>query len=488
MKKHLLDFTDKDINIQNKPFYKRRLFFIGIGISLLLIIIIIIIICASLSSSPLKFSSKSFIESSEPINNPDRGFYYPISVKITPESLSYYMTDHPQQIYHLRCDIGEFSGAVNSEKIDKELTTKALEGLQELLSTIKSKNKNVLIRFCYDNYKGISDLEPNLSMIEKHIKQLSSVLNKYTDTVTAIEAGMLGRWGEMHSSVIATNENKALIFKYWLENTKEIPILARTPIAIFTYFNKSLDEMEKFKINKNDKGGRLGIFNDCFLSSFNDYYTYVINITREMNWLSKVNENLPFGGETCNVCERSDLEIAIPEMRFLSLSHLNIVYKQDVIEKWKNLTYSSALGNDFLFYGVSGYYYIDTHIGYRLVIRSIDVEYKTGGKFELNINIENVGFGNLFKSKKVDLLYTDLKNNIINREEMGNYNGENVIKIKGKLLKENHDEYKVFIRLYSSYENNTVYYPVQFANDKIYDDNIKAHLLFYVEKGGKIHK
>ena len=326
-------------------------------------------------------------------------------------------------------------------------------------------------------------------MIEKHIKQLASVLTKYSNTLTAIEAGMLGKWGEMHSSVIATNENKALIFRYWLENTKDIPILARTPIAIFTYFNKTLDEMEKFTINENDKGSKLGIFNDCFLSSANDYGTYIINITREMNWLSKINKNLPFGGETCAVYEKSNLEIGIPEMRFLSLSHLNIIYHNDVIQKWKNLTYNSTIGKDSLFYGMSGYDYIDAHFGYRLVVRSIDVSYKKGGKFELTVNIENVGFGNLFKTKKVDIIYTDLEINIINREEeVEKYNGENILKIKGNLLEKSHEEYKVFIRLYGSYENNIVYYPVQFANDNIYDDNIKANLLFSVKKGGEIYK
>ena len=399
-----------------------------------------------------------------------------------------YKTNYPQQIFHLRCDIGQFSGAVNSNKKDIELTNEALAGLDELLSIIKSKNKNAVIRFAYDNYDGIADLEPSLSMIEKHIKQLSSVLNKYTDILTAIEAGMLGRYGEMHTSAIATNENKALVFKYWLENTIEIPILARTPIAIFTYFNKTLDEMEQYTIDKNDKGSRLGIFNDCYLSSDTDVGTYRINRTREMNWLSKINEHLPYGGETCKVCEMSNLEIAIPEMRLLSLSYLNTGYNSEVIQKWKSLTYNSTLGKDSLFYGMSAYDYIDTHFGYRLVVRAIDISMKKGDKYELTVNIDNVGFGNLFKTKKVDIIYTDLEKNIINIEEVGNYNGESILKVNGNLLNKEHSEYKVFIRLYGSYVNNTVYYPVQFANENIYDDNIKANFLFSVKAGRKFSK
>jgi len=330
MKGSLMDF-EKNLN-SNKPFYKRRLFFIGIGLLSLTIIIIIIIIIAT-SSSTVFYSSKSFIESKDFIKNPDQGFYRPVIVTITPSSFKS-SKNNPDQIYHLRCDISEFSGAVNSDGKDKKLTDIALNGLDEYLNKLKLENKNAVIRFAYDqNYSGKTNAEPSLSMIEEHIKQLSKIINKHLDTLTAIEAGMLGPWGEMHTSKIATNENKALIFKYWLENTKDIPVLGRTPFALFTYFNKTLDEMEKYKINKGDKGSRLGIFNDCYLSSDNDVGTYRINRTREVNWLSNQNQNLPFGGETCGVHKMSDADICLPEMRLLCLSYLNIEYFQDVYQK-----------------------------------------------------------------------------------------------------------------------------------------------------------
>ena len=43
MKNPFLKFIEDDINAPNKPFYKRKLFFIGIGMLLLIVIIIIII-------------------------------------------------------------------------------------------------------------------------------------------------------------------------------------------------------------------------------------------------------------------------------------------------------------------------------------------------------------------------------------------------------------------------------------------------------------
>ena len=167
------------------------------------IILILLLTLFSLSKAD-EYSSNSFKESSENINNPDQGFYRPLLVKMKPESFSH-NSNSPEQVYHLRCDISQFSGAVNSDGEDKKLTDIALNGIDNYLYEIKKENKNAVIRFSYDpNYEGNTNKEASLSTIETHIKQLSGILNKHADTLVAIEAGMLGPWGEMHSSTIAT--------------------------------------------------------------------------------------------------------------------------------------------------------------------------------------------------------------------------------------------------------------------------------------------
>ena len=247
--------------------------------------------------------------------------------------------------------------------------------------------------------------------------------------------------------------------------------------------------MEKFEIRKDNIAYRLGIFNDCFLSSFNDFYTYT-NRSREIKWLSTINNHLPFGGEVCKDYNLSNLENCLPEMNNLSLSYLNKQFNQSVIiNKWQNIKYNSSFGKDDLYYNVTPYDYISTHMGYIFVIRSINVNYRKGGKYELTINIDNVGFGNLLKSKRVNIIYTDMNEiTIISRNNVGLYRGENIIKINGELLEKDHQDYKVFVSVYSSIENNTVYYPIQFVNVNIYNNKIKANLLSSVKDGGEIIK
>ena len=462
------------------PFYKKKIFYIFVGAILIITIVIIIIVATSNSNT--SFSRDDFKESITYKNNPDQGFYRQMVVQINPSNITH-GSAKPERIYHLRCDISQFSKVVNGDN-DMELTQIALDKLDELLSKIKSENKNAVIRFSYDpKYKGNKNQEPSIEMIETHIKQLSQVLNNYYHTITAIEAGMLGPWGEMHSSEIATEENKAKVFHYWLQNTKNIPVLARTPKAIFYYFGKELNEMEENEIKKQDEGYLLGVFNDCYLSSDSDEGTYRYNRTREVNWLSKQNEHLPYGGETCKVHEMSDLDKAIPEMYKLGLSYLNNGYNEGVISKWKNLNYTSSFGSDNLFYGMSGFDYIKTHMGYRLVIKSFEINYKKGGEFDIVIKIKNVGFGNLLKEKFVDIIYTSTSDDIISRKNVGKYKGENELKFKGELLPKDHDDYKAFMKIYGLKENDLDYYCVQFANDGIYNENINATYLFKVKEG-----
>ena len=90
----------------------------------------------------------------------------------------------------------------------------------------------------------------------------------------------------------------------------------------------------------------------------------------------------------------------------------------------------------------------------------------------------------MYKTKKVDIIFADLKDKEISRSHIGEYKGENSIEFKSVFLSESSSrEYKVFLSIYGSIENNVVYYPIQFANENIYNKDLKGHFLFYVKNG-----
>ena len=124
---------------------------------------------------------------------------------------------------------------------------------------------------------------------------------------------------------------------------------------------------------------------------------------------------------------------------------------------------------------MSGYDYIERHLGYRLLIKSVSVTYEKFAEYEMKIKLRNVGFGNMLKTKKIDVIYTDMKDKEISRSNIGKYKGELSIEIKYQLLSEDYDyDYKVYLSIYGSIESKVIYYPIQFANEKIYNKDLKA--------------
>ena len=98
--------------------------------------------------------------------------------------------------------------------------------------------------------------------------------------------------------------------------------------------------------------------------------------------------------------------------------------------------------------------------------------------------MKNSGFGNLLQKKLIDIIFTDGNNNEIKRSTVGSYSGSQIMEFSGNFLgKGESSDYKVYLRIYGSIEGGKIYYPVHFANQNIYNGNLKAHFLFNVKNG-----
>lgn len=376
-----------------------------------LFIIFISIFIFSLSSCTKSKNSTSYSytsteESTEATPNPDQGFYSPIYIRFA---------NHPNiktqinsmQIYHLRIDISDYSASYNNTG-DLTFSDDDLDYLASLLDTFYEREKNVIIRFAYDRYfGGNSNKEASLDTMLKHIKQVSSVLNKYTSTITAIEVGMVGPWGEMHTSKCANSATINALIDEFLTDTSNISILVRTPKMIYDYLSISINDIETYKINEGDKAYRLSIFNDGYLGSSSDLGTYT-NRDKETAWLSQQTAHNPYGGEVASPSsELHDIKNCIPEMNLLNLSYLNIAWNNNVIAKWKKTYY---MQNDN-FYNTLAFDYINAHLGYRFLLEYTNIV-KCDDKIDINLNISNLGFGNLCKEKYLYIYLIDESNEV----------------------------------------------------------------------------
>ncbi len=420
--------------------------------------------------------------------NPDQGFYKAKVFTVTSDGIfdddkpavEYDFGDYDNQLFHLRMDISAFSGKNNGQE-DLELTSKALEDLDALLNDLKTLQRNAVIRFCYcPGFGDAKDVEPSLEMMQKHIQQISSVLNKYESTITAVEAGMIGRWGEMNGSAITKDKTVVnAILDTWLDCTNSLPILTRQPQHIYDYLGLTYEEAMDYVIQPNEKAYRLGIFDDSYLGSESDRGTFNHNRESEIEWISKQTSHLPFGGEASyseSATDETPLhrieDGCLENMRTLNLSYLNYHYNENVTDYWRNLTYSAEIGSDSAYYGISVYDYIAKHFGYRFVLKKSTFKLENL-KLEIALNLDNVGFGNLTKKKDLQLIVENSAGEIVLRQNVGAFSGEDIV-AKTNLSGLAKGEYKFYIAICSLEEENTTY-SIAFSNSGLYNDTLKAN-------------
>lgn len=450
----------------------------------------------------------NYNESIEKINNPDQGFYFPIIVRINENGkvssqdhvLEWNSDEAKYQLYHLRIDISAFSKQVNKNE-DIKLTSKALDYLNEELALFKSKGKNVIIRFSYHpNYDGaFNSLEPSFNMLLEHAEQVLQVINNYESTITAMEAGFIGSWGEMtsNSSYMNATYYNQLIDKL-LSNTNNIPILVRTPNMIYDYAKVSANDVKANKqIELNEKTKQLGLYNDAFMKNWNDLGTYTNldgvdgNSLRytHIEFLKQFTNNTPFGGEALKPNGvLSYIDNCLPEMNDVNLSYLNGIYDSEVINMWKNQTYNSSceMGDNELYYNESAFTYIQNHMGYRLVLKNSTFNYSSKFNFlKVDLNIDNVGFGNFNKQKNVKLIFVDSNNQVVFQKQVGTYLGEKSISYQTD-INLNKGSYKVYLAIYSGEINNEEYF-VRFANrgENSFNKTFNANLVGEITVGKK---
>lgn len=373
------------------------------------------------------------------LENFDRGFYTPQVLHLKP--LGGKPIEKPYgKLLHLRAEISEFSsnawlsidttGGIRDtvRGVSRDLTEDALNVLQQTFDNIRDFGGHVIVRICYDPwYNGRSNVTPAHEWVLKHVKQLAPVLSKNTDVIVALEMGMHGAYGEMHSDTSITYDRVSEAVNLMLRNTPpELKILTRTgnySAKVLGFDNWGVDfriDGEKFAEIAKAKGDtmyRVGMFNDGYLGTQYDYGTWgadcKTSICREegVAWLEKYSVNTPYGGEALTTASGYQV-INTPE--FLAYegfrthtSYLNIQWNNNLIDSWKKTPFKQK---DFDYDparvdSLSGFKYINDHLGYRFVLRESWLSDTVGndGILRAKLRIQNVGFGNLTRKMKTSL-------------------------------------------------------------------------------------
>ena len=366
------------------------------------------------------------------------------------------------------------------------LTSYALDVVRGALQRVRDGDGTALVKFSYDG-NGFTFLEggpdehlingpepthvtPNnpsaacdvpghteKSWIEYHLWQLAPVLHAYEDVITCVKTGMLGPWGEQHSSPQAQDPAayKALLDACLAAVPASRPLLTHVG-GYLAWHNATHGTALTFRDldalpapAPGSPEARFGFFHDSYAAGFqagggwSDHGS--LSEGSEMlvppgtdpgfdrdavtGWVGRQASIVQGeGGLTPNVCSR--LPGAILEAQRLGTTLLNL--RHGDYRTWADVRYAEDLVTapvtfpapgdgaappytgrtaravfDPVYAGRTGLEFVRDRLGYRLVLRSSavsDVVDARTGTLECAGHVQNVGFGGVVNAKQVRVL------------------------------------------------------------------------------------
>lgn len=256
----------------------------------------------------------------------------------------------------------------------------------------------VKFRLAY-NYDSEGQDAP-LPVVLNHIQQLKPIWESNKDVMFHMDAGFIGKWGEWHGSSngLETTENRIAILEAILDALPvDRTVGVRYPHVKREIFNGS-QQSDMLKITAanafdGSNVSRVGHLNDCLWANHHDAGTYVTenwSRERELEYIGGESRYAAHGGESCKKSTFSAGQNAISEMEILHTDYLHNSYHEDVIQSWRD----------------SGDYdEIKRRLGYRYELEQVKLpaEVRPAGLLPLEFEIDNVGFGELFNRRNVEV-------------------------------------------------------------------------------------
>lgn len=276
---------------------------------------------------------------------------------------------------------------------NQPLSVAQLTLIQSDLDKLRDAGLKAILRFAYSDNIGVADAP--LAIIEQHLNQLQPVLAANKDVIAFVQAGLIGAWGEWHSSSnnLSTPDNQTAVLNKLLSVLPvEIMVQVRTPGIKQSIFN-TLDAITPAIAYSNEPRARVGHHNDCFLSGGDNYGTYT-NIPVQKQYISTEALYVPTGGETCPPTggyNPTCIE-GRNEMKLLKWTYLNLDWYQPTINAWK----ASGCYEEF-----------QKNLGYRLALvnATFPKTATVGASITPSINIVNKGYAPLYHKKDACLVF-----------------------------------------------------------------------------------
>lgn len=196
----------------------------------------------------LQFEGLSYSEQAR-LRNPQRGLRYEIAVDLVEDAA------HPTQELHEQLVTYKDEKVTLAQTyfyltnlIEQELGDKEFAVMQEVFDEFEKLGIKSVLRFAYErDFNGRYAQGPMLEQALAHLDQLKPFLEKNKHLILVVQAGVIGAWGEWHSSVHGldqSDEAKRAILEKLLEVVpQELAVQVRVP----EYKNLLKDAPESYK-------------------------------------------------------------------------------------------------------------------------------------------------------------------------------------------------------------------------------------------------
>lgn len=405
--------------------------------------------------------------------------------------------------------------------VNKDIDEDTLASIEKTCELAEAQGVKLIFRFAYDD-KGYIGTEPDdVSWIVRHIEQIAPILSEYAGTVISVECGMIGPWGEMHSSQYVNRKYADQIIEAWLTGLDEsITVQCRNASYIVYYCGMMPNRfLKSLPLTPDSPGYRLGMYNDGYLGTANDYGTWdnigsteTAKLYREngIDLLKDQASRIPYGGELAysTLEQLTDLESPIYTDGFVKeLYDTHLCYLRNIT------SYSPVLNDELLklqltedhdfegmpdisaYYGVNLQKFMLDHMGYRFVLRSAQTSASVmaGDVVKLRGAVENVGFGNLIGQYKSEFIILDEKGNIAAVTDAlidpASWQSctESEYEVTLSVPADASGKYSVYLRISAMGYEEDEYgaCAVAFANEDIYNVSLGANLIATFEIDGK---
>jgi hypothetical protein len=281
-----------------------------------------------------------------------------------------------------------------------------LDALVSTAAAARAAGVKIILRPVYRmDDQPASGVDPTSApFVVSHVRQLGPTLQAQADVIAVAQLGMLGPWGEFHSSTLIDNGAWVSILDALLE---ELPVSrmvqVRRPCHKDHFFGGRGPLTDGEAWSGSDVS-RVGHFNDCFLGdTIADQGTYqnptgIVPVRSVAEWRDYAALDTRFtfvGGETCGNNARASCDAARADLTAFHWSYLGHGWYQPTVGPTGVLAACRAE--------------ITERLGYRLVLEeaTFSTSVRPGNTLALTVRLRNEGYAPPINPRKVWVVLHD---------------------------------------------------------------------------------